>query len=102
MYPHSIQTNRRTGRSLVLTFYGIPLEPGRSRVITAFFTSAKVSLWVFDEVFWGLFDEGCVGLVGCNLWCPSGAGAQQSDCSFFHQRKGKLILPISLGFRRAG
>lgn len=40
----SIQTNRRTGRSLVLTFYGIPLEPGRSRVITAFFTNAKVSL----------------------------------------------------------
>jgi len=38
----SVQTNRRTGRSLVLTFYGIPLEPGRSRVITAFFTNAKV------------------------------------------------------------
>jgi hypothetical protein len=38
----SVQTNRRTGRSLVLTFYGIPTEPGKSKVITAFFTNSKV------------------------------------------------------------
>jgi hypothetical protein len=27
---------------LVLTFYGIPTEPGKSKVITAFFTNSKV------------------------------------------------------------
>jgi hypothetical protein len=38
----SVQTNERTGRSLVLTFYGVPVAPGKSRVITAFFTNGKV------------------------------------------------------------
>ncbi|KAF6258852.1 hypothetical protein COO60DRAFT_1074951 [Scenedesmus sp. NREL 46B-D3] len=38
----SSQTNTAKGTTLVLTFYGIPTAPGKSRVITAFFTSAKV------------------------------------------------------------
>jgi hypothetical protein len=42
----SSQTNTAKGTTLVLTFYGIPLAPGRSRVITAFFTDAKVPGWV--------------------------------------------------------
>eukprot|EP00775_Hariotina_reticulata_P005511 gene5511-5747_t len=42
----SSQTNTVKGTTLVLTFYGIPLAPGRSRVITAFFTNAKMPGWV--------------------------------------------------------
>ncbi|WIA39874.1 hypothetical protein OEZ86_013318 [Tetradesmus obliquus] len=38
----SSQTNTVKGTTLVLTFYGIPTAPGKSRVITAFFTNAKV------------------------------------------------------------
>jgi hypothetical protein len=54
----------------VLTFYGIPTAPGKSRVITAFFTNAKVPAfaaklaaaveWVFHLVRGaGLRASGC-------------------------------------------
>eukprot|EP00879_Flechtneria_rotunda_P018962 GHRR01019906.1.p1 GENE.GHRR01019906.1~~GHRR01019906.1.p1 ORF type:complete len:438 (+),score=101.97 GHRR01019906.1:287-1600(+) len=38
----SLQINTEKGTTTVLNFYGIPLAPGKSRVITAFFTNSKV------------------------------------------------------------
>jgi hypothetical protein len=65
----SSQTNTVKGTTLVLTFYGIPTAPGKSRVITAFFTNAKVPAfaaklasaveWVFHLVR-GTASDGCL------------------------------------------